>query len=60
VTLLLRRCREQADLNAFITIDENVVLEAAENADLYRKSNKTLGPLHGVPIAVKRQLPLFI
>jgi hypothetical protein len=53
VTLLLRRCREQADLNAFITIDENVVLEAAENADLYRKSNKTLGPLHGVPIAVK-------
>jgi indoleacetamide hydrolase len=50
---LLERNREHKDLQAFITIDETAVLEAASKADQHRKAGKPLGPLHGVPIAVK-------
>jgi Asp-tRNA(Asn)/Glu-tRNA(Gln) amidotransferase A subunit family amidase len=50
---LLDRARKHADLKAFITLDEEAVLEAARTADLERKSGKALGPLHGVPIAIK-------
>jgi len=50
---LLKRARELADLRAFITLDEDAVLEAARQADLDQKAGKALGPLHGVPIAIK-------
>jgi len=51
--VLLKRCAKLKDLNAFITIDENAVRAAARQADALRKSGKPLGPLHGVPMAVK-------
>jgi Asp-tRNA(Asn)/Glu-tRNA(Gln) amidotransferase A subunit family amidase len=53
VTALLGRCREKAELKAFITLDEASILEAARALDLHRKSNRPLGLLHGVPIAIK-------
>ena len=49
----LARCRELANLNAFIAIDEAQVLEAARAADARRLSGASLGPLHGLPIAIK-------
>jgi indoleacetamide hydrolase len=53
VAALLRRCREKAHLKAFITLDEEAVLEAARASDLQRKSGRPMGLLHGVPIAIK-------
>jgi mandelamide amidase len=52
-TALLARAKALNALNAFVNLDEAVVLEAARAADLYRASGKALGPLHGVPIALK-------
>jgi len=49
---LLQRARRSADLNSFITIDENAVLEAANDADKARAAG-VAGPLLGVPIGVK-------
>ncbi|MCA6122825.1 amidase [Bradyrhizobium sp. WSM 1704] len=49
---LLRRARTHAELNAFITIDEAAVLEAAKNADKARAAGSA-APLLGVPLAVK-------
>jgi Asp-tRNA(Asn)/Glu-tRNA(Gln) amidotransferase A subunit family amidase len=49
---LLQRARDHADLNAFITIDEAAVLEAAREADKAIASGAT-APLLGVPIAIK-------
>ncbi|KWV59703.1 indole acetimide hydrolase [Rhizobium altiplani] len=49
---LLQRARAQADLNAFITIDEEGVLNAARNADKARTDGST-SPLLGVPLAIK-------
>lgn len=53
VTELLARIKANADLKAFITVDEKAVLEAARAADAAVKEGKPLGKLHGVPIAVK-------
>jgi Asp-tRNA(Asn)/Glu-tRNA(Gln) amidotransferase A subunit family amidase len=53
VAALLDRARVYADLKAFITLDEDAVLEAARVSDLERQSGNILGPLHGVPIAIK-------
>ncbi|MES2185248.1 MAG: amidase family protein [Pseudomonadota bacterium] len=50
---LLKRAGALAGLRAFITLDEGAVLEAARQADLDRKAGKPMGPLHGVPIAIK-------
>lgn len=50
---LLKRAYALADLHAFVTLDENTVLEAARQADLERRAGKDLGPLHGVPVAIK-------
>ncbi|BCQ24061.1 indoleacetamide hydrolase [Caballeronia sp. NK8] len=51
-TALLQQARSHADLSAFITIDEDSVLEAANNADKARSAGAE-GPLLGVPIGVK-------
>lgn len=50
---LLARCAEGADLNAFITLDPDVVRAAARAADAKQQAGETLGPLHGLPIPVK-------
>ena len=49
---LLERAREQADLKAFITIDEASVLQAARQADRSLRAGRN-APLLGVPLAVK-------
>ena len=56
---LLSRNRDLKGRNAFITIYEDVVLEAAAKADEHRSAGKILGPLHGVPIAVKDSMNTF-
>jgi len=49
---LLERSRANADLNAFVTIDDTAVLERARKADKLRAEGLAL-PLLGVPIGVK-------
>lgn len=49
---LIKRAREHADLNSFISIDEAAVLESARAADLARAAGRNL-PLLGVPVGVK-------
>ncbi len=50
---LLDRAQELASLNAFITLNRDMVLEAARAADKARASGAALGLLHGLPIPVK-------
>ena len=40
-------------LNAFIHLDEETIMAAARAADKKRNLNQTLGPLFGIPIALK-------
>jgi len=49
---LLHRARKQAELNAFITVDEDAVLAAARDADKARAAGSMV-PLLGVPLGVK-------
>jgi mandelamide amidase len=51
-TALLQRARALAELNAFITIDEAAVLEAARDADKAHAAGSA-APLLGVPLGVK-------
>jgi len=50
---LLERCQAHSNLNAFITLEPQRVLEEARAADLRRASGEPLGPLHGLPLPVK-------
>ena len=43
----------EKDVKAWTFLDKKILLEKAEEADEYRKTGKPLGPLHGLPIAVK-------
>ena len=43
----------EKDVKAWTFLDKKIFLEKAEEADEYRKTGKPLGPLHGLPIAVK-------
>ena len=43
----------EKDVKAWAHFDKKVLLEKAVEADEHRKSGKPVGPLHGVPIAVK-------
>ena len=43
----------EKDIQAWAHLDKKLLIEKAEEADNYRKSGKPLGPLHGMPIAVK-------
>jgi len=52
-TALLERCQQGKALNAFITLPQERVLEAARAADRLRSSGAKLGALHGLPIPVK-------
>jgi mandelamide amidase len=51
-SVLLQRARDNSDLNSFITIDEEAVLEAARAADKAIASGAA-APLLGVPVAIK-------
>jgi Asp-tRNA(Asn)/Glu-tRNA(Gln) amidotransferase A subunit family amidase len=53
---LLARAAANASLTAFITLDPDAVREAARQADRRRASGASLGPLHGVPLALKDNL----
>tara|TARA_Y100000591_G_scaffold331616_1_gene366057 strand:- start:410 stop:1738 length:1329 start_codon:yes stop_codon:yes gene_type:complete len=41
------------DVKAWAHFDKKVLLEKASEADEHRRSGKPVGPLHGVPVAVK-------
>ena len=43
----------EKDVKAWAYFDKKNLLEKAEEADDYRKSGKPLGPLHGLPVALK-------
>ena len=43
----------EKDVQAWQFIDKKLLIEKAEEADIYRKSGKPLGPLHGMPVAIK-------
>ena len=43
----------EKNVKAWVYFDKDKLLEKALEADDYRKSGKPLGPLHGLPIAVK-------
>jgi len=50
---LLGRAQQFESLNAFRTLDTEMVLEAARAADKARASGAILGTLHGLPIPLK-------
>lgn len=52
-TALLSQCVRQRQLNAFIYLDENRVMDGAVAADKRRRSGAELGPLHGLPVPMK-------
>jgi mandelamide amidase len=50
---LLARAEANRDLNAFITLDRDGALAAAQTADAELAAGKARGALHGVPLVVK-------
>ena len=52
-TYIERINKFEKDVKAWAHFDKKVLLEKATEADDHRKSGKPIGPLHGVPIAVK-------
>ncbi len=50
---LLARCASAAPLNAFISLEADRLRAAARAADQRRQRGERLGPLHGVPLALK-------
>jgi len=50
---LARARAAQESLKAFVLLDEERALQAAEAADAAAAAGKLLGPLHGVPVSVK-------
>ena len=53
---LLARAADRRTLNAFIHHDADAVRQAARAADAARGDGRSLGPLHGVPLALKDNL----
>src|SRR5262245_7718294 len=50
---LLARCAAASPLNAFISLEADRLRAAARAADQRRQRGERLGPLHGVPLALK-------
>ena len=53
---LLARAAAHSSLNAFIALEPDQVRAAAREADQRRASGASIGPLHGVPLALKDNL----
>ena len=51
--------RFEKDIKAWAYFDKKILIEKAEIADQYRKSGKPVGPLHGLPIAIKDIIGTF-
>lgn len=51
--VFLRRIADQATLNAFLTVTDREARAAAKRTDERIANNEPLGPLEGVPVAVK-------
>ena len=51
--VLLTRAERQKDLNAYITLNRDGLLESAQAIDAERKKGRHLGPLAGLPLLVK-------
>ena len=43
----------EKDVKAWAHFDKKLLLEKAEEADNHRRSGKPVGPLHGIPVALK-------
>ena len=43
----------EKDVKAWVHLDQKLLLEKADEADKHRKSGKPMGPLHGIPVALK-------
>lgn len=52
----INRARRYSRLNAYITLAEDAAVAEAESRDQDRIRGASLGPLHGLPLAVKDQL----
>ena len=48
----------EKDIKAWAHFDKKILLEKAADADEHRRSGKPVGPLHGVPVALKILLEL--
>lgn len=48
-----RASASEAHLHAYLTIDHDGAAKAAHSADERRSSGEDLGPLHGIPVALK-------
>src|SRR5437879_7710098 len=51
--VLLDRCSQLKDLNAFISLDHDAVLETAQKLDQHRSRVKPLGVQAGLPVPLK-------
>lgn len=47
--------REGVRLNSYITVNENAIKEAQKLDKYFKDNRKFVGPLHGIPVAVKDQ-----
>ena len=58
--LLLERIEAcNGRLNAFVTVTADAALAAAEKADESLKNGRWMGPLHGIPVAIKDNIDTF-
>ena len=53
ITQALNAIDQRGNLNAFISVDRHGALAQAREADRQRGQDETLGPLHGIPVAIK-------
>ena len=49
----LKRAEERAELNAFVSLDADAVLDQAKASDARRSAGEALSPIDGIPIAIK-------
>lgn len=49
----LQKALNNTSINAFVSLDENIVLDQAKASDARRKEGSALSPIDGVPIAIK-------